>query len=86
MNMNDKVKKVIGIEKKPYRFTPAECEYYIICECQYGTQQCSMKRGGCVQCERRNSYITENVGADIETGRVEMYTEEGRKELWNYKK
>ena len=86
MSIIDKVKKVVGIKKKPYIFTPAECEYYIICELQWGTQQCSMKRGGCIQCDRRNSYINRNVGTDIETGRVKMYTEEGRKYLWNYNK
>jgi len=43
---------------------PAECEYYILCESQYGTQQCSMKRADCLKCNRRLSYVNENAGTE----------------------
>lgn len=84
MSMINKVQNMLG-KKKRYTHTPAECEYFILCEYQYGTQQCSMKRGACVQCERRNGYINENVGTDIEGKRYEIITEEGRKDLWGMK-
>ena len=84
MSMIEKVKTFVGI-KKPYMFPFAECEYFLLCEGQYGTQQCSMKRGDCVQCGRRNDYINANVGTDIETKRYEMVTDEGRKDLWGMK-
>jgi len=32
--------------------------------------------------ERRQTYIDERVGTDIETGRIEMYTKEGQKDLY----
>lgn len=65
-----------------YIHTPAECEYYVLCECQYGTQSCSMIREDCLKCTRRQSYIDEKAGTDIETGRIDMYTKEGQKDLY----
>lgn len=57
--------KLFG-KKKLYIHTPSECEYYVLCESQYGTQQCSMKIDDCLKCDRRQSYINENAGTDIE--------------------
>ena len=51
--------KLFG-NKEVYNHVPAECEYYVLCESQYGTQQCSMKRDDCLKCDRRQSYINEN--------------------------
>lgn len=56
--------KLFGM-KKLYIHTPSECEYYELCEFQYGTQQCSMKIDDCLKCSRRQSYINENDGEQL---------------------
>lgn len=76
--------KLFG-NKEVYNHVPAECEYYVLCESQYGTQQCSMKIDDCLKCDRRQSYINENAGTDIDTSRIKMYTTEGQKQLYGMK-
>ena len=76
------INKLFGTKKEPY--SPAECEYYVLCERQYGTQQCSWNRENCLKCERRQSYIDEKTQNDFESKRAEkLYTEEGRNTLWS---
>ncbi|MCK9576099.1 MAG: hypothetical protein M0R51_09250 [Clostridia bacterium] len=79
------INRIFGKKSETYVHKPAECEYYVLCECQYGTQSCSMIREDCLKCTRRQSYIDENAGTDIKTGRIEMYTKEGQNNLYGGK-
>lgn len=49
------------------------CPYHIICELQYGTQQCNGSKPEMRECYRMDSYYTDGTETDEEAKRDEMF-------------
>jgi len=55
------------------------CPYHIICEYQYGTQQCDGTKFSMRECERIDWYYRDGIQTDVEARREELEGPAARK-------